>query len=69
MNQNEKTGLVVDEIIGEHQTVIKSLGSYYKSVDVVSGASVLGDGSVALIMDIKKLIEKAELEEKISNGK
>ena len=65
---NSKTGLVVDEIIGERQVVIKSLGTYYKNVEMMSGATVLGDGTVALIMDIKKLIEKAELEEKISNG-
>ncbi len=45
-NQN-KTGFVVDEIVGEHQTVIKSLGNYYKNVDSVSGATVLGNGTVA----------------------
>ncbi len=53
---DSKTGLVVDQIIGENQVVIKSLGSYYKNVATFSGASVLGDGTVALIMDIPKLI-------------
>jgi two-component system chemotaxis sensor kinase CheA len=60
-----KAGLVVDEIIGEHQTVIKSLGKYYKHVEVMSGATVLGDGTVALIIDISKLLdEEVKLEEK-----
>jgi two-component system chemotaxis sensor kinase CheA len=52
-----KTGLVVDELHGEAQTVIKSLGSAYKDVDGVSGATILGDGSVALILDIPKLVQ------------
>jgi two-component system chemotaxis sensor kinase CheA len=60
-----KTGLVVDEIIGERQTVIKSLGSYYKNVDVMSGATVLGDGTVALIIDVPKLIYSEIIEEKL----
>ena len=59
-----KTGLVVDEIIGERQTVIKSLGSFYKNVEVMSGATVLGDGTVALIMDVPKLINSEIIEEK-----
>ncbi len=66
---HSKTGLVVDEIIGERQVVIKSLGTYYKNIEMMSGATVLGDGTVALIMDIKKVIEKAELDEKIYSGK
>ncbi len=57
INENSsKIGLVVDEIIGEYQVVIKSLGSYYKNVEMMSGATVLGDGTVALIIDVPKLI-------------
>jgi len=64
-DSNLKAGLVVDEIIGEHQTVIKSLGKYYKNVEVMSGATVLGDGTVALIIDIPKMLsEEIKLEEK-----
>jgi two-component system, chemotaxis family, sensor kinase CheA len=59
-----RVGLVVDQVIGEHQTVIKSLGRAYKSVEEVSGATILGDGRVALILDVPKLIRKAEMEEK-----
>ncbi len=52
-----KIGLVVDELHGEAQTVIKSLGNVYKDVNGVSGATILGDGSVALILDIPRLVQ------------
>lgn len=58
-----RVGFVVDNVIGEHQTVIKSLGRMYKEVVGVSGATILGDGSVALILDIPQLLHCAELEE------
>lgn len=48
-------GIVVDEVIGDHQTVIKSLGPLYQRVEGVSGATILGDGRVALILDILQL--------------
>ncbi|HVN97189.1 MAG TPA: chemotaxis protein CheA [Syntrophorhabdaceae bacterium] len=56
----EKVGLVVDKVIGEHQTVIKNLGRCYRDVDAVSGATILGDGTVALIVDTAKVIKNAE---------
>jgi len=59
-----RVGLVVDEVIGEHQTVIKSLGRIYRSVQEVSGATILGDGKVALILDLPKLVRNAEMDEK-----
>jgi two-component system chemotaxis sensor kinase CheA len=62
-------GLVVDQVIGEHQTVIKSIGRVYKNVEEVSGATILGDGRVALILDLPKLIRKAEMEEKASKAR
>ncbi len=52
-----RLGLVVEEIHGEVQAVIKSLGGLYKNVEYFSGASILGDGSVALIVDIPKLLK------------
>jgi len=64
-DSNLKAGLVVDEIIGEHQTVIKSLGRYYKNVDIMSGATVLGDGTVALIIDVPKMVQTEIRDEKI----
>lgn len=50
-------GFVVDEVIGQHQTVIKALGKVYEGVQGISGATILGDGSVALIIEAAKLIE------------
>ena len=60
--QGKRVGLVVDWVIGEHQTVIKSLGRMYQGVEGVSGATILGDGSVALILDIPAIIQAVELE-------
>ncbi|MGO9378307.1 MAG: chemotaxis protein CheA [Dissulfurispiraceae bacterium] len=57
-------GFVVDAVIGEHQTVIKSLGTFYKNVEGVSGATILGDGTVAMILDVSKITMLAEAEEK-----
>lgn len=62
-----RIGFVVDKVIGQHQTVLKTLGKAYKNVEGVSGATILGDGSVALILDILKLAEKEEMEERNEN--
>jgi two-component system, chemotaxis family, sensor kinase CheA len=59
-NEGVKIGLVVDHIIGEHQTVIKSLNKFYKNIQELSGATILGDGSVALVVDVQKLIREFE---------
>jgi len=48
----EKVGLVVDELLGQQQFVIKSLETNYQRIEGVSGATILGDGTVALIVDI-----------------
>ena len=58
-----RIGFVVDQVIGEHQTVIKSLGKVYKDIKGISGATILGNGTVALILDVAALIKEAELEE------
>lgn len=49
---DERIGIVVDTVIGEHQAVIKSLGRACRDVKGVSGATILGDGTVALILDV-----------------
>ncbi|MDE6214399.1 MAG: chemotaxis protein CheW, partial [Lachnospiraceae bacterium] len=49
-------GLVVDELIGQLEIVIKSLGKYINKCKIISGATVLGDGEVALILDANTLI-------------
>ncbi|MGO4171054.1 chemotaxis protein CheA [Bosea sp. TAF32] len=51
-----RAGLVVDQIIGSHQTVIKSLSKLHSDVTMFSGATILGDGSAALILDVAQLI-------------
>ncbi len=56
-------GFVVDHVIGGHQTVIKNLGAFYRDVEGLSGATILGDGTVALILDVPRLIQLAEQEE------
>lgn len=61
-----KVGFLVDEVIGQLQTVIKSLGKAYRNIEGISGATILGDGTVALILDVLKLAKKAEIEEKAS---
>jgi len=48
----QKLGLVVDEVIGQQQVVIKSLESNYRQIEGVSAATILGDGRVALILDV-----------------
>ncbi len=53
-------GFVVDQVIGQHQTVIKTLGRALKNIEEISGATVLGEGNVALILDLPKLLKKAE---------
>ena len=59
-------GIVVDRVIGEHQTVIKNLGRMYRNIDEISGATILGDGTVALIMDVPKLVKGTELQEAVT---
>ncbi len=58
-----RVGLLVDQIIGDHQTVIKTLTKLHADVETFSGATILGDGSVALILDIDRLIEFGRLQE------
>ena len=61
--EGQRTGFVVDRVIGGHQTVIKNLGSVYKDIQGISGATILGDGTVALILDAPRLIQQTEQEE------
>ncbi|WP_027184899.1 chemotaxis protein CheA [Desulfovibrio inopinatus] len=54
-----RTGIVVDHVVGEHQTVIKSLGRLYHDIAGLSGATIQGDGTLALIVDVPNLIRSA----------
>jgi two-component system chemotaxis sensor kinase CheA len=55
---NDTFGLVVDEVVREYQAVVKPLGGILKNHDVFSGASILGSGQLALVIDTNKLIQK-----------
>jgi two-component system chemotaxis sensor kinase CheA len=58
-----KVGLVVDQVIGDHQTVIKSLSRLHADIAMFSGATILGDGAVALILDVAHLVAYGQLKE------
>ncbi|TYO95534.1 chemotaxis protein CheA [Desulfallas thermosapovorans] len=60
---DRKLGVVVDRLIGEQEIVIKSLGSYLGQVEGLSGAAILGDGKVSLIVDVRSLVRSASSEE------
>jgi two-component system, chemotaxis family, sensor kinase CheA len=50
---------VVDALLGEFHTVIKPLGKLFRNVDCLSGSSILGNGEVALILDVPSLVQQA----------
>ena len=56
-----RVGLFVDDLLGQQQVVIKSLETNYGRIDGVSGATILGDGSVSLILDVPGLIRASSL--------
>ncbi len=56
-----RVGLFVDDLLGQQQVVIKSLEANYGHIDGISGATILGDGSVALILDVPGLIRVASM--------
>ena len=47
---------MIDELIGQQEIVIKSLGEYISTTKLISGATILGDGEVALILDVNTLM-------------
>ena len=59
-HNGERVGLVVDRVLGSHQTVIQSLGRFYRNLEVASGATIMGDGRVALILDLAGVIRAAD---------
>jgi two-component system chemotaxis sensor kinase CheA len=64
----KRIGFVVDDVVGEHQTVIKTLGKLYRDVRGISGATILGDGTVALILDPGLLVQSVALAEQEQFG-
>ncbi|TRX71617.1 chemotaxis protein CheA [Carboxylicivirga sp. M1479] len=54
--EDRKVGLLVDQVIGEYQTVVKPLGRFLKKQENISGASIMGDGTIAMVIDTNRLI-------------
>jgi two-component system chemotaxis sensor kinase CheA len=65
----QKAGFAVDELLGEFQTVIKPLGRVFQGLKGVSGSTILGNGNVALILDVPGLIQKAAAREGAASQK
>ncbi|NGZ05177.1 MAG: chemotaxis protein CheA [Magnetococcales bacterium] len=59
----KRIGFVVDKVVGQHQTVIKTLGKNFQHSEEFSGATILGNGGVALILDLTKMVRYVEEEE------
>lgn len=57
--KTRKLGFMVDDLIGKHETVIKSLGKNFKDVQGLTGATIMGDGTIILVLDIPGLVEIA----------
>jgi two-component system chemotaxis sensor kinase CheA len=57
--EDQRVGLVVDRVMGTHQTVIQALGRFFRTIQVISGCTVMGDGRVALVLDIAGLVRAA----------
>jgi two-component system chemotaxis sensor kinase CheA len=57
-SDGSRVALLVDELLGQHQVVVKNLESNYRKVPNVSGATILGDGTVALILDTSSLVRR-----------
>jgi two-component system chemotaxis sensor kinase CheA len=64
----QRAGLVVDALLGELQTVIKPLGKMFRAADCVTGSSILGNGEVALILDVPALVRRAAARNRHSSG-
>ena len=67
--EGKKVALLVDDLLGQQQVVIKSLETNFKSVEGISGATILGDGTVALILDVSGLISISQKKRKVINKK
>jgi two-component system, chemotaxis family, sensor kinase CheA len=57
-----KVGLSVDVVLGEYQAVLKPLGRMFKELEIISGATILGDGTIALVLDPTKIINTFDRE-------
>ncbi|WPC75049.1 chemotaxis protein CheA [Vibrio porteresiae] len=60
-NEEERFGFCVDEVVGQYQTVIKRLGRFYEGIVGFSGATIMGDGNVAIVLDPQSIIESTAM--------
>jgi two-component system chemotaxis sensor kinase CheA len=60
--EGERVALMVDEIVGQQQVVIKSMEQNFRKVEAIAGATILGDGTVGFIVDVRGLLEMARRE-------
>ncbi|MFP4204834.1 MAG: chemotaxis protein CheA [Spirochaetaceae bacterium] len=67
-SEHGEVGFVVDRVLGDFQTVIKNLGKLYRNLKGISGATILGDGTVALILDMQQLASLAVQEAGAAHG-
>jgi two-component system chemotaxis sensor kinase CheA len=67
-HEEQRVGFVVDRVLGTHQTVLQPLGRFFRNVTVASGATIMGDGGVALILDIASIIKFADQKAHESSG-
>ncbi len=68
-DSGKMTGILVDELLGQQSTVIKSLGASFKGLSGISGGSIMSDGRVGIILDIAGIIKFATARNTLSNEK
>lgn len=56
-SEEKKLGIIVDTVIGEYQTVVKPMGRYLKKQEIISGASIMGDGTISLVIETSRLFQ------------
>jgi two-component system chemotaxis sensor kinase CheA len=64
----KRFGLLVDDLVGQQQVVIKSLEKHFKRVPGVAGATIMGDGSVAMILDVESLSNSVTSQEYVQQA-
>ncbi len=64
----KRIGFAFDTVVGQHQTVIKNLGESFQHSDEFSGATILGDGTVALLLDLARMVRYVEIQESKETG-
>ncbi len=66
-NEGRLAALLVDELLGQQQVVVKNLETNFKKTEGIAGATILGDGRVALILDIPGVVELARKHELVAS--